>query len=206
MYSFPHLEPVCCSMFSGPKPRWCQFISCWSHYRASQFRIQGCRGVSLQGDSFVVVQSRNHVWLFANPWTTACQFSCLLLFPGICSNSCPLSQWCHSNISSSVVPTSSCSQSFLASRSFPVSQVFTPGGSSIGVSASATVLTMNIQGWFPLGLISLLSKGLSRVSLSPQFESINSLVLSLRYGPTCTSVQDYWKSHSFDYMDLCWQQ
>ena len=163
MYSFPHLEPVCCSMSSGPKPRWCQFISCWSHYRASQFRIQGCRGVSLQGDSFVVVQSCNHVWLFANPWTAACQFSCLLLFPGICSNSCPLSQWCHSNISSSVVPTSSCSQSFLASRSFPVSQVFTPGGSSIGVSASATVLTMNIQGWFPLGLISLLSKGLSRV-------------------------------------------
>ena len=86
--------------------------------------------------------------------------------PGACSNSCPLSQWCHPTISSSVVPFSSCLQSFPESRSFPVSQFFTSGGQSIGVLASASVLPVNIQDWFPLGLavlISLLSKGLSRV-------------------------------------------
>ena len=86
--------------------------------------------------------------------------------PGAYSNSCPLSQWCHPTISSSVVHFSSCLQSFPASGSFPVSQFFAWGGQSIGVSASASVLPMNIQGWFPLGLTSLISlesKGLSRV-------------------------------------------
>ena len=84
---------------------------------------------------------------------------------GTCSNSCPLSRWCHPTISSSVVPFSSCLQSFPASGSFPVSQFFTTGGQSIGASASASVLPMN-EDWFPLGLtglISLQSKGLSRV-------------------------------------------
>ena len=71
--------------------------------------------------------------------------------PGACSNSCPLSQWCHPTISSSVVPFFSCLQSFPASGSFPVSQFFTTGGQSIGVSALASVLLMNIQDWFPLG-------------------------------------------------------
>ena len=83
-----------------------------------------------------------------------------------CSNSRPLSQWCHPTISSSAVPCSSCLQSFLASGSFPVSQFITSGGQTIGTSASASVLPMNIQDWFPLvltGLISLLSKGLSGV-------------------------------------------
>ena len=82
------------------------------------------------------------------------------------SNSCPLSQWCHPTISSSVVPFSSCLQSFPASGSFPMSQLFLSGGQSVGVSASASVLLMNIQEWFPLGwtdLISMQSKGLSRV-------------------------------------------
>ena len=73
--------------------------------------------------------------------------------PGACSNSCPSSQWCHSPLSSSVIPFSSCSQSFPASVSFPMSQLFTSGGQSIGASASASVLPMNIQDWFPLGLI-----------------------------------------------------
>ena len=85
--------------------------------------------------------------------------------PRAYSNSCPLSWWCHPTISSSVVPFSSCFQSFPASRSFPMSQFFTSGGQSIGVSASASVLLMNIQDWFPLGWtgwISLLSKGLSK--------------------------------------------
>ena len=84
--------------------------------------------------------------------------------PRVYSNSCPLSWWCHPTISSSVVPFSSCPQSFPASGSFPMSQVFTSGGWSIRVSASTSVLPMNIQDWFPLGWsgwISLLSKGLS---------------------------------------------
>ena len=88
---------------------------------------------------------------------------------GACSNSCPLSWWCHPPISSSVIPFSFCLQSFPASRSFPVSQFFPSGGQSIGTSTSASVLPMNIQDWFPLGLTGLISlqrtlKGLSRVS------------------------------------------
>ena len=82
----------------------------------------------------------------------------------VCSDSCPLSWWCHRTISSTVTASSSCPQSFPASGSLPMSQLFSSGGQGIG--ASASVLPMNIQGWFPLGLtslISLLSKGLSRV-------------------------------------------
>ena len=92
---------------------------------------------------------------------------CPSLSPWVCSNSCPLSWWCHPTILSSVAPFSSCPQSFLASGSFPRSWLFISGGQSIG--ASASVLPMNIQGWFLLGLtglISLLSKGLSRVTSS----------------------------------------
>ena len=86
--------------------------------------------------------------------------------PRACSNSCPWSQWCHPTISSSVIPFSSHLQSFPASGSFPVSQFFASDGQSIGVSVSTSVLPMNIQDWFPVGLtgwISLQSKGLSRV-------------------------------------------
>ena len=86
--------------------------------------------------------------------------------PGAYSNSCPLSRWCHPTISSSTVPFSSHLQSFLASGSFQTSQFFASGSQSIGLSASASVLPMNIQGWFPLGLTaltSLQSKGFSRV-------------------------------------------
>ena len=92
--------------------------------------------------------------------------SCPSPTPGVHSNSCPLSQWCHPTISSSVVPFSSHLQSFPASGSFPMSQLFTSGGQSIEVSASTSVLPMKIQDWFPLGWtgwISLQSKGLSRV-------------------------------------------
>ena len=91
---------------------------------------------------------------------------CLSLSPRVCSNSCSLHQWCHPIILSSFVPFSFCPQSFLASGSFPVNQLFASGGQSIGASASASVLPMSIQGWFPLGLtglISLLSNVLSRV-------------------------------------------
>ena len=91
---------------------------------------------------------------------------CPSLSPRVCSNSCPLSQWCHPTVSSSVAPCSSCLQSFPASEIFPMSWLFTSGGQNIGASASAAVLLMNNQSWFPLlltGLISLLSKGFSRV-------------------------------------------
>ena len=116
--------------------------------------------------------------------------------PGACSNSCPSSWWWHPTISSSVAPFSSCPQPFPESWSFPMSQVFTSSGQSIGASASASFLPTNIQGWFPLGLtslISLLSKGLLRVFSALQFERINSSALNLLYGSTLTSVHDYWK-------------
>ena len=91
----------------------------------------------------------------------------------VCSNSCPSSQWCCPTISSSVIPFSSWLQSFPRSGSFPMSQLFESGGQNIGVSASASVLPMNIQDWFPLGLtgwISLQSKGLSRVFSNTTFQ------------------------------------
>ena len=115
-------------------------------------------------------------------------------------------KWCHPTISSSVVPFSSCPQSFLASGSVSKSQLFASDGQN--TEASAIVLPMNIQGWYPLGLTSLISvqsKGLSKSSLTPQFESINSSVLSPFCGPTLTSIHDYWKDHNFDYMDVFWQ-
>ena len=91
--------------------------------------------------------------------------------------------------------------------SFSMNRLFSSGGQSIGAPASVSVLPMNIQDWFPsglTGLISLQSEGLSS-SPAPQFESINSLALSLLYGPTCTSIHDYWENHSSDYTDFCWQ-
>ena len=114
----------------------------------------------------VVVQLLSHVRFFAAPWTAAHQASPSFTISQICSDFCPFSQWCHPAISSSVVPFSSCLQSFPASGSFPVGRLFTSGGQSIGASASASALPMNIQGWFHLGLIglvSLLPKGLSSV-------------------------------------------
>ena len=138
-----------------------------------------------------------------------CCYSVTKLYSDCMDHSPPGSSVLHNYpefISSSATPFSFCLQSFPASGSFPVSPLFSSGGQSVG--ASATVLPMNIQGWFPLGLtslISLQSKGLSWVFSSTTFESINSLVLSLLYGPTLTSIYDYWKNHSFDYMHLCWQ-
>ena len=102
--------------------------------------------------------------LFAAPWNAARQAS-LSITPGAGSKPYPSSEWCHPIISSSAVPFSSCPQSFWASGPFLMSQLFTSGGQSIGASDSASVLPMNIQDWFPLGLTGLIlqSKGLSRV-------------------------------------------
>ena len=111
----------------------------------------------------MVIQLFSCVQLFATPRTATLQAS---PSPRACSNSCPLSRWCHPTISCSLVPFSSCLQSFPASESFLMSQLFTSSSQSIGASASGPVLPMNIQDWFPLGLthlISLQSKGLSRI-------------------------------------------
>ena len=106
------------------------------------------------------------VRLFATPWTTAHRLPCPLLLPEVCSNSCPLSRWCHPTISSSVIPFNSCLKSFPKAGSFPISPFFKSSGQSTGASPSTSVLPLKIWGWFPLrlaGLIFLLSKGLSRV-------------------------------------------
>ena len=131
---------------------------------------------------FSSVQSLS--WVGLQPhglWHT--RLPCPSPIPGACSNSCPSNWWCHPTVSSSVIPFS-CLQSFPTSESFPVSQFFASGGQSIGVSASASVLPMNIQDWFPLGLtdlISLLSKVLSRVfsSTTVQKHQFFSIQLSL---------------------------
>ena len=104
---------------------------------------------------FSSVQSLSHVQLFATPWTAACQPPCPLTTPGVYSNSCPLSL---SSIGDAIQPShplSSPSLSFPASGSFQMSQVFASGGQSIAVSVSASILPMNIQDWFPLGLLDL---------------------------------------------------
>ena len=135
---------------------------------------------------------RNHALIAVSiNWEGSLLFSCSVMFDSmwphrlqharlpcpslssrVCSDLCLLSRWCHPTISSSVNPFSSCPQSFPASGSFPASQLFASGGQTIGVSASASVLSMNIQDEFPLGLtglVSLLSKGLSRVFSSTTF-------------------------------------
>ena len=121
--------------------------------------------------------------------------------PGACLNSCPSSQWCHPTILSSIVPFSSCLQSFPTSESFQMSQLFASRGQSIGVSASTSVLPMNIQDWFLYRWLvgSPCSPRDSQESPpTPQFKSIDSSALSFLYSPTLTSIRDYWKYHSLD--------
>ena len=128
--------------------------------------------------------------------------------PGACSNSHPLSQWCHPTISSSVVPFSSCLQSFPASGSFPVSRFFASGSQSIGVSASASVLPKDIQGWFPLGLTGLISwhyKGLSRVFSNSTVQKHQFFGTQLSLWSNSHIHTWLLENHSFDYMDLCQQ-
>ena len=133
------------------------------------------------------------------------RFPCPSPSPGAFSNSCLSSWWCHPTISSSVIPFS-CLQSFPESGPFPVSQFFTSGGQSIGVSASASVLPMNIQDWFPLEVTdwNLLAVQGTLKSLYQH----HSLKASVLQGSAFFMVQlshDYWKNHSFYYTDLCWQ-
>ena len=122
---------------------------------------------TLQHGVVVLVQSLSGICSLQSHGLQQTRLPCPSPSPGAYSNSCPLSQWCHPTISSSVVPFSSCPQSYPASRSyFLMSQLFASGGQSIGASALAAILPVNIQDWFPLGWIgwnSLQSKGLSRV-------------------------------------------
>ena len=165
--------------------------------------FQGLQFSSVQFSRSVVSNSlRPHESQHARP-------PCPSLNPGVHSNSCPSSQWCHPAISSFVTSFSSCPQSLPASGSFPISQLFASGGQSIGVSASASVLPMNTQAWSPLGWtgwISLQSKGLSRVFSNTTVQNINFLALSFFHSPTLTSIHDHWKNHNLDQTDLCWHR
>ena len=168
------------------------------HRRKNQFGV--CVRGRLGGQNMLSSLLFSHSVTSDSLWPHGLQHAwlpCPSPSPRACSNSCPLSWWYHPTISSSAVP-SSCLQSFLASGSFPVSQLFTSGGQRIGASASASVLPMkNIQGWFPLGLtgwISCSPRDSQESSPTPQFKSINSLMLSLLYGPTLAFIHDCWKT------------
>ena len=126
---------------------------------------------------------------------------CPSLSPEVCSNLCPLSWWFHPTILSCVTPFSSCPQSFPASGSFPVNRLFTYWSFSFSPSSEYIFMVDFLKDW--LVWVSCSLRDSQESSQAPQFESINTLVFSLLYGPTLTSVHDYWKNHSFDYMDLC---
>ena len=167
--------------------------------------ICGCyvnlkRDTNVSINKFSSVQSLSPVWLWAHELQHArppCSSPTARVYP----NPCPSSRWCHPTISSSVIPLSPYPQSFPASGSFQMSQLFAWGGQNIGVSASASVLPMNTQDWSPLGWtgwISLPSRDSQESSPTPQFKSITSLALSILYSPTLISIHDYWKNHSLD--------
>jgi len=140
--------------------------------------------------TFQSVQFLYHVRPLVTPWTAARQASLSITNSRSLLKLMSIKLVMPSNHSSSVIPFSSCLPSFPASGSFQMSQLFTSGGQNIGASASASVLPLGLT-----GLISLHSKGLSRVFPSTQFKSIYSSSLSFLYSPTLTSVHDYWKNH-----------
>ena len=158
----------------------------------------------------VVAHSVSHVWLFATPWTAAHQASLSFTISQSQLKLVSIESVMPSNYPttlSSVTPFSSCPWSFPASGSFPMNPFFASDGQSIGASALASVLPMNIQGWFPLGLtflISLWSKGFSRIFSSTVWKQQFFLDQSF-FMVQLTSVHDRWKNHSFDCLDLCWQ-
>ena len=129
-----------------------------------------------------------------------------LLSPRDCPHSCPLSQWCQTSILSSVIPFSTCPKSSPASGSFPVSWLFSSGGQSIGTSASASVLPMNIQDWFPLEFTAFTS------CCSRDYQEISSTTIwnhqfFCAQSSLCSKSHihhDCWKNHTFDSTDLCW--
>ena len=151
----------------------------------------------------VQFSSLSHVRLFVTPWTAAHQASLSITNSQSLLKIMLLSWWCHLTVSSSVIPFSSRLQSFPASGSFPVSWLFTSDGQHIGVSASASVLPMNSQDWFPLGLAALIflqSRGLSRVFSNTTVPKHQFFSTQLSLCPTLASIHDHWKNHSFDYV------
>ena len=162
----------------------------------------------------------DNFWSFFSTWQfSSVQFSCSVVSnslwphesqhvrppcpsstPGVHSNSRPSSWWCHTAILSSVIPISSCPQSLPASGSFPMSQLFTWGGQSIGVSASTSVFPMSTQDWSLewTGWTSLQSKGLSRVFSNTTVQKHQFSALSFLHSSTLTSRPDHWKNHSLD--------
>ena len=171
---------------------WCSFSIFLTFICRKNYQFKEC---SVQFSHSVVSDFlRPHGLQHARP-------PCLLPTPGVQSNSCPLSQWCHPTISSSVIFFFSCLQSFPVSESYPMSWHFASGGHSIGASASASVLPMSIQDWLHLeltGWISLLSKGLSRVFSNTTVQKRQFFSTHLSYSPPLTSIHDCWKNHSFD--------
>ena len=152
---------------------------------------------------YFVVQLPSSVRLFVTSWTAVHRAPCPSPPPRVCPSLCPLHQWCHPAISSS--DTLFCPRSFPASRTFPMSWLFSSDDQNTGASASASVFPANIQGWSLLrwtGLISLLSRGLSGVFSSTIVQSHQFCIL---YGPALTIVHEPWADHSFDYTDLCQQ-
>ena len=136
------------------------------------------------------VQLLNYVWLIATPWTAARQASLFITNSWSLLKFMSVESVMPSNLSSSVIPFSSHLQSFPASGSFHMSQFFTSGGQSIGVSASASVLSINIWDWFPLGWTGWSTCSPRESSPIPQFKSINFSVLSFLYSPALTSIHD----------------
>ena len=152
-------------------------------------------------ETFSSVQSLSHGPLFVTPWTAACQASLSITNSQSLLNLMFIESVMPSKHLIFVVPFSFCLQSFPASGSFPMSQSFASGGQRIGVSASASVLPMNIQDWLPLGWTGGLPcspKDSQESSPTPQFKSINSLALSFLYSSTLTSIHDYWKNRRFE--------
>ena len=148
----------------------------------------------------LVVQSLSCVCLFTTPWTAARQASLFFTISRSLLRLMSIKSVMPSN-PSSVIPFSSCPQSFPGSESFPVSQFFTSGGQSVAVSASASVLPMNIQEWFSLGWtgwISKQSKGLQRVFFNTTVQKHQFFHALLSLSPTLPSIHDYWKNDSFD--------
>ena len=193
IWTLPLQACVSCKIAAYSSHIFCIFKATYFKLVSSIFVWDGSN--TLQFSHSVVSDSlRPHELQHARP-------PCPSSTPRACSNSCSSSWWCHPTLSFSVVPFSSCLQSFPASGFFPMSRFFTSGGQTIGTSVSASVCPLNIQDWFPLGWtgwISLQSKGLSRVFSKNSSKAINFLALSFLHSPTLTSIHDHWKNHSLD--------
>ena len=175
-----------------------------THWRGLTRGTWACRSLLVKKKSSISSVQFSCSGVSDSLWPRGLQharFPCLLPVPGVYSNSCPLSPWCHPTISSSVIPFSFCLQSFPTSGSFPGSQSFASGAQSTGVSASTSVLSMNIQDWSPLGWTGWIPAVQGTLKSLLQHHSSKASILSalsFLYSPTLTSIQDYWKNHSLD--------